>query len=85
MLGLVFVLLVCFLRRGLIGGIKDLFALIARRSAGTEEPQDPFPRRDGRRAKSYSSRDRHSGCGANAGPPPQERSILRPYSAKRAV
>jgi branched-chain amino acid transport system permease protein len=28
-LGLVFVLLVCFLRRGLIGGIKDLFALVS--------------------------------------------------------
>src|ERR1700743_3682033 len=27
-LGLVFVLLVCFLRRGLIGGIQDLFALL---------------------------------------------------------
>ena len=38
-LGLVFVLLVCFLRRGLIGGIKDLFALAIGRSAGTEEPQ----------------------------------------------
>jgi branched-chain amino acid transport system permease protein len=28
-LGLVFVLLVCFLRRGLVGGIKDLYALVA--------------------------------------------------------
>ena len=38
-LGLVFVLLVCFLRRGLIGGIKDLFVLAVGRSAGTEELQ----------------------------------------------
>jgi branched-chain amino acid transport system permease protein len=38
-LGVVFVLLVCFLRRGLIGGIKDLFTLAAGRSAGMEEPQ----------------------------------------------
>jgi branched-chain amino acid transport system permease protein len=30
-LGLVFVLLVCFLRRGLVGGIKDLYALVADR------------------------------------------------------
>jgi branched-chain amino acid transport system permease protein len=30
-LGLVFVLLVCFLRRGLVGGIKDLYALVAER------------------------------------------------------
>jgi branched-chain amino acid transport system permease protein len=30
-LGVVFVLLVCFLRRGLIGGIEDLYALFSRR------------------------------------------------------
>src|SRR5690349_18939736 len=28
-LGVIFVLLVCFLRRGLVGGLKDLYALIA--------------------------------------------------------
>jgi branched-chain amino acid transport system permease protein len=38
-LGLVFVLLVCFLRRGLIGGIADLYALVTRRSAAAAEPQ----------------------------------------------
>jgi branched-chain amino acid transport system permease protein len=32
-LGLVFVLLVCFLRRGIIGGIADLSGLVARRAA----------------------------------------------------
>jgi branched-chain amino acid transport system permease protein len=32
-LGLVFVLLVCFLRQGIIGGIKDLFALIKGKAA----------------------------------------------------
>src|SRR5262249_28126314 len=32
-LGLVFVVLVCFLRRGLIGGIKDLYGLVAGRAA----------------------------------------------------
>jgi branched-chain amino acid transport system permease protein len=35
-LGLVFVLLVCFLRRGLIGGIKDLAYLIRQRTASGE-------------------------------------------------
>jgi branched-chain amino acid transport system permease protein len=34
-LGVVFVLLVCFLRHGLIGGVKDLYVLAARRSAVT--------------------------------------------------
>ncbi len=38
-LGVVFVLLVCFLRRGLIGGIKDLFTLATGRRTGTEQPQ----------------------------------------------
>jgi branched-chain amino acid transport system ATP-binding protein/branched-chain amino acid transport system permease protein len=42
-LGVVFVLLVCFLRRGLIGGIKDLFALATARSAGMEMLQAPPP------------------------------------------
>src|SRR5581483_6320392 len=47
-LGLIFVLLVCFLRRGVIGGIADLYRLITQRatagaaSAGEEEarPKD---------------------------------------------
>src|SRR5665213_58298 len=39
-LGLVFVLLVCFLRRGLIGGIADLYALTASRRAQKTEPHE---------------------------------------------
>jgi branched-chain amino acid transport system permease protein len=39
-LGLVFVLLVVFLRRGLIGGIADLFALAAGRRTEISEPDD---------------------------------------------
>ena len=42
-LGLVFVLLVCFLRRGLIGGIKDLYELARRRRAAIIEPQEAAP------------------------------------------
>jgi branched-chain amino acid transport system permease protein len=41
-LGLVFVLLVCFLRRGLIGGIADLIAL-ARRKRHVEAPEESAP------------------------------------------
>jgi branched-chain amino acid transport system permease protein len=44
-LGLVFVLLVCFLRRGVIGGIESLYTLVAARIAGSstrkEEPALP--------------------------------------------
>ncbi len=39
-LGIVFVLLVCFLRRGIVGGIADLIALAAGRRAEPSEPED---------------------------------------------
>jgi branched-chain amino acid transport system permease protein len=39
-LGVIFVLLVCFLRRGLIGGIKDLYALSTRRRTALVEPKE---------------------------------------------
>jgi len=43
-LGVIFVLLVCFLRRGLIGGIQDLYNLIfARRSASEPKEDAPVP------------------------------------------
>ena len=37
-LGLVFVLLVCFLRQGIIGGVRDLVGLVHRRARGAPEP-----------------------------------------------
>jgi branched-chain amino acid transport system permease protein len=43
-LGVVFVLLVCFLRHGLVGGLKDLFALAARRLAVPVKPEVAMPR-----------------------------------------
>ena len=44
-LGIIFVLLVCFLRHGLIGGLKDLYALMFRRAeVEAEAPEDaPAP------------------------------------------
>jgi branched-chain amino acid transport system permease protein len=39
-LGVVFVLLVCFLRRGIVGGITDLYALIVGSAANTTDPDD---------------------------------------------
>jgi branched-chain amino acid transport system permease protein len=39
-LGAVFVLLVCFLRRGLIGGIRDLYALASRGWAAKNAPKE---------------------------------------------
>jgi branched-chain amino acid transport system ATP-binding protein/branched-chain amino acid transport system permease protein len=42
-LGVVFVLLVCFLRHGLIGGIEDLYALATQGRARTIEPKPAAP------------------------------------------
>jgi len=39
-LGIVFVLLVCFLRRGLVGGIGDLCALMTAQTANTADPDE---------------------------------------------
>ena len=39
-LGLVFVLLVCFLRQGIIGGIKDLFLLMSGKGKAMAEPAE---------------------------------------------
>ena len=41
-LGVIFVLLVCFLRRGLIGGLADLFLLVSGTKKKSEPPQDAF-------------------------------------------
>jgi branched-chain amino acid transport system permease protein len=41
-LGIVFVLLVCFLRRGIIGGLKDLYELVVYRRAAEPAPE-PAP------------------------------------------
>jgi branched-chain amino acid transport system permease protein len=46
-LGLVFVLLVCFLRQGIIGGIKDLFGFLRRKEATPAAPESATPVRRG--------------------------------------
>jgi branched-chain amino acid transport system permease protein len=47
-LGFVFVLLVCFLRRGVIGGIESLYVLLARRIAGGgAQKEEPAPAMNG--------------------------------------
>ena len=42
-LGLVFVLLVCFLRHGLIGGFADLYTLVMQQAASKAEPHEAAP------------------------------------------
>ncbi|MGA2399492.1 MAG: branched-chain amino acid ABC transporter ATP-binding protein/permease [Steroidobacteraceae bacterium] len=46
-LGVIFVLLVCFLRRGIIGGLKDLIILIGRKPTGAAERSDAGGARSG--------------------------------------
>jgi len=48
-LGLIFVLLVCFLRQGIIGGVRDLYGLVGRkrRNAAPAAPADPARRAAG--------------------------------------
>jgi len=68
-LGLVFVLLVCFLRRGLIGGIGDLIAAaLRRRHAPLEErpANDPVPAVQRSRARAEIARRPSSASGAAA-------------------
>jgi branched-chain amino acid transport system permease protein len=42
-LGLVFVLLVCFLRQGIIGGVKDLYDLMTGKKKAPAEPDEAAP------------------------------------------
>ena len=74
-LGLVFVLLVCFLRRGLIGGVEDLYGFAAAlQPAGRDEcPCPDAPERRRRpQAVAPSHRRRHAGA-----PPRDDRSPVR--------
>src|SRR6185312_13166073 len=43
-LGLVFVILVCFLRQGIIGGVRDLYGLVRRKRAPAESVAAATPR-----------------------------------------
>ena len=79
-LGVVFVLLVCFLRHGIIGGVKDLYALLRRRrslsfetvavapavaAAGSRVPQSIAA---GGKAAAASRPARHAAAPASPGP-----------------
>ena len=41
-LGLIFVVLVCFLRQGIIGGLRDLWRLVARKRSGASPERTPI-------------------------------------------
>ena len=81
-LGLVFVLLICFLRRGLIGGIEDLYNYVADRGAKKAEPPADAPiagltAEEEQKAAEADARAR-AGRRRHAGAPPRNRPQDRP-------
>ncbi len=65
-LGVVFVLLVFFLRHGLIGGLKDLYALALHRRASEEAPEESIPAPVQAPAVPMPAHHRVAGSGADA-------------------
>jgi branched-chain amino acid transport system permease protein len=68
-LGLVFVLLVCFLRNGIIGGLRDLYAHVRHRSGGEAEAES---------APAFSDEAFDEDVKATASPAPATHAARRP-------
>jgi branched-chain amino acid transport system permease protein len=66
-LGLVFVLLVCFLRRGIVGGLEDLYGLISGKAAKSAEPAESFPLSDAAGARAMAAPVSERAAPARAG------------------
>ena len=80
-LGVVFVLLVCFLRRGIIGGLADLYGWIVRQAREHPEPDEPAAS-DVAAADERRSRKPRSPSGrADAAAASRERRLFRPDPA----
>jgi branched-chain amino acid transport system permease protein len=75
-LGLVFVLLVCFLRQGIIGGVRDLYALVRRN--GRRAPAAPQPVR-ARRQFAAAMPGPHEGPNGSPGPILQASGLSKHY------
>jgi branched-chain amino acid transport system permease protein len=86
-LGIIFVLLVCFLRHGLIGAIADLWALAAgsRKKAETAEEASPAsPAQSPHEAPILSMPPRHRETGHKAGPILQAKGLTKRYGGLTA-
>jgi branched-chain amino acid transport system permease protein len=75
-LGLVFVLLVCFLRQGIVGGIKDLYAFLRRKE---ETPVAPAAASPARRGAPAPLPARHHADARFSGPILQTTSLTKRY------
>jgi len=80
-LGLVFVLLVCFLRQGIIGGIRDLIALMRGKAEPTAELADAAAPADAvaTAAPVAPMAARHATAGAHQGPLLQAKALTKRY------
>ena len=76
-LGVVFVLLVCFLRQGIIGGVRDLYGLVSGNPAAPTEPveAEPVPAI----ATAAPMRARHHASSSYAGPILQATGLTKRY------
>ena len=79
-LGLVFVLLVTFLRRGIIGGLRDAVALIGRRAPAAEPPQEAAPLDDRAEAAAiFAALPQRRAASASVGPVLDVRGLTKRY------
>ena len=77
-LGLVFVLLVCFLRQGIIGGLRDLFALASGKAKPAAEPvEEAAPVAAAAPVAPMAAR--HAAPSGHAGPLLQARALTKRY------
>jgi branched-chain amino acid transport system permease protein len=79
-LGLVFVLLVCFLRQGIIGGLRDLYDLVTRRRAKpAREAQAPAPAAQREAADVAAMPARHRADASFSGPILEAKGLSKHY------
>jgi branched-chain amino acid transport system permease protein len=76
-LGLIFVLLVCFLRQGIIGGLRDLYALLAGKRKAASDPREAAPAASTRPAAPMPAR-RHASA-SYSGPILQATGLTKHY------
>jgi branched-chain amino acid transport system permease protein len=77
-LGLVFVILVCFLRQGIIGGLRDLYGLVHRKKRGVESAKSA------RRTAGASPMPAHELPNGHAGPILQAMGLTKHYGGLAA-
>jgi branched-chain amino acid transport system permease protein len=77
-LGLVFVILVCFLRQGIIGGLRDLYGLVHRKKRGTESAESA------RKTVSASPMPAHALPNGHGGPVLQAVGLTKHYGGLAA-